>query len=78
MIPKGLRFYIFEGTDPTTADIEAWSDYYTSAGDRTGTTGGRHNSSAATINNSRVVKNIGPIVGKFDPEWNAWLAGENG
>jgi hypothetical protein len=76
MIPRNLRPYWFEGTEPTSDDVRDYAAYLSSSrtdgGSRTDQDSGRAKSSAAATERGKV----GAAVGIYDPEWSAWLGME--
>jgi hypothetical protein len=76
MIPRRLRCYWFEGTEPTSDDVRDYSAYLAStradSGARSDRDSGRAKSAGAATERGKV----GPAVGIYDPEWSAWMAAE--
>lgn len=72
MIPRKLRFYWYEGTDPTSEDISDYSDWLSSESDDVGAHTGSHNRRAGRMG-GMVRQKVGPATGTYDPELAATL-----
>jgi hypothetical protein len=67
VIPTRLRYYWFEGVNPTTKDITDYSNYLSSEKDKQGSSTGSDTNKANNMG-GMVKAKVGPSTGIYDPE----------